>query len=550
MIGFKFKINDLILHTCESKLCFQDKTLCIEPRLVNLLAFLAQHTDTVFSREEIIQAVWDGAVVTEQVVTQSVFELRKILNECQHGDIIVTIPKRGYKLAAQVTLIDELDEINCGCEGTAEHNSHGMSTYGLSANQGNDGEAKVNSAEAHHQRNDACHKLNSAASKHQEAAGCAAITPFPSAPLSRALADFNRTEGLGRSWFKSLWALADNVAHRLLDVLILTTLVVVVGYLALYQSTHHVMPEIDNGLIVIATEVAPEFAPSLGYLAYGISQQLQLDLQRFSAYRTRMISANTAASGKELLINIISKQHQPYLMISLYSHSTQRYLYQSEERLDDANVAAVLVRESQDLLDSLGIHLNADQQGLVRLDWLSSSQQINQYLLAQYYINQDQSFDMAKGIQILDKLISQHPQQLELLAKRYIASAEMQSLDDSRDDEFFSHYGAALWQAFSQQSGPFTAEIWDAIALYHLYQGDNHQVLDALTRSQDVNGQYTALGYIIFGKLNQQGHPLLASEAFSQAYYLDASERTYLLCQHLFRHSELSGSAPILAALE
>jgi transcriptional activator of cad operon len=48
--------------------------------------------------------VWDGAEVTDQVVTQSIFELRKILKDGRNdaADYIVTVPKRGYKLVAPV----------------------------------------------------------------------------------------------------------------------------------------------------------------------------------------------------------------------------------------------------------------------------------------------------------------------------------------------------------------------------------------------------------------------------------------------------------------
>jgi len=42
--------------------------------------------------------------VTDQVVTQSIFELRKILKDGRTDatDYIVTVPKRGYKLVAPV----------------------------------------------------------------------------------------------------------------------------------------------------------------------------------------------------------------------------------------------------------------------------------------------------------------------------------------------------------------------------------------------------------------------------------------------------------------
>ena len=52
----------------------------------------------------LIDEVWDGAEVTDRVVTQSIFELRKILKDGRPdaADYIATVPKRGYKLVAPV----------------------------------------------------------------------------------------------------------------------------------------------------------------------------------------------------------------------------------------------------------------------------------------------------------------------------------------------------------------------------------------------------------------------------------------------------------------
>lgn len=59
----------------------------------------------MFNREELIQYVWAGAIVTDQVVTQSIFELRKLLRDGreENTSYVITVPKRGYKLVANVT---------------------------------------------------------------------------------------------------------------------------------------------------------------------------------------------------------------------------------------------------------------------------------------------------------------------------------------------------------------------------------------------------------------------------------------------------------------
>ncbi len=108
MTDLAFQINDWILVVDENRLCRDQQSVSLEPRLVNLLCFLAQHPHQVFSRDTLIEQVWSGAFVSEQVVTQSIFELRKILKD---GDsnapvVIATVPKRGYQLVADVARCD------------------------------------------------------------------------------------------------------------------------------------------------------------------------------------------------------------------------------------------------------------------------------------------------------------------------------------------------------------------------------------------------------------------------------------------------------------
>ncbi len=51
-----------------------------------------------------INEVWNGSILTDQVITQAIFELRKILKAAERHSMghIITVPKRGYKLDVDV----------------------------------------------------------------------------------------------------------------------------------------------------------------------------------------------------------------------------------------------------------------------------------------------------------------------------------------------------------------------------------------------------------------------------------------------------------------
>lgn len=76
----------------------------LEPRLINLLCYLAANSDRVISREELVQELWPRVIVNENSLTRAISELRKQLHttEATITNYIETIPKRGYRLIPRV----------------------------------------------------------------------------------------------------------------------------------------------------------------------------------------------------------------------------------------------------------------------------------------------------------------------------------------------------------------------------------------------------------------------------------------------------------------
>ncbi len=83
-------------------------TVRLEPKVMQVLAVLARYSGHVVSRDELLDAVWPGAVVTENTVSRCVYQLRESLGRVagKEGgtkrELIETLPKRGYRLTAAV----------------------------------------------------------------------------------------------------------------------------------------------------------------------------------------------------------------------------------------------------------------------------------------------------------------------------------------------------------------------------------------------------------------------------------------------------------------
>jgi len=71
---------------------------------MDLLAFLATTGGRVVSKDEIIDAVWEGRAIAEATLTRSIADLRRALGDDQRCPAYIeTIAKRGYRLVATVS---------------------------------------------------------------------------------------------------------------------------------------------------------------------------------------------------------------------------------------------------------------------------------------------------------------------------------------------------------------------------------------------------------------------------------------------------------------
>jgi DNA-binding winged helix-turn-helix (wHTH) protein len=74
----------------------------IEPKLMDVLVFLARHAGEVVSKDDIAGAVWPQLFITESVITRAIAGLRKALDDdVRSPRFIETIVKRGYRLLIQ-----------------------------------------------------------------------------------------------------------------------------------------------------------------------------------------------------------------------------------------------------------------------------------------------------------------------------------------------------------------------------------------------------------------------------------------------------------------
>ena len=104
-----FRLGEWLVQPELNRIAGEERTLQIEPRVMEVLVYLAARAGRVVSRQELREAVWGSTVVTDQTMTRAIWELRNALDDDPSDPhIIETIRKGGYRLIAPVTY-DEVE---------------------------------------------------------------------------------------------------------------------------------------------------------------------------------------------------------------------------------------------------------------------------------------------------------------------------------------------------------------------------------------------------------------------------------------------------------
>ncbi len=97
------QLGEIIINEQLSLIIVDGQEFPLDPKLLDLLLLFCHQADKIISRQEILDSVWAGSVVTDNAVNKLVANLRKELgDDPKNPKYIQTIPKRGYRLICPV----------------------------------------------------------------------------------------------------------------------------------------------------------------------------------------------------------------------------------------------------------------------------------------------------------------------------------------------------------------------------------------------------------------------------------------------------------------
>ncbi len=103
-----FYLDDWFIEPAQCCIVREEESVHLEPKVMDLLVAFVQSPDHVHSRDELLETVWSGMVVSDEALTNAIIKLRKALQDsARNPRYIETLPKRGYRLVAPVRPVDE-----------------------------------------------------------------------------------------------------------------------------------------------------------------------------------------------------------------------------------------------------------------------------------------------------------------------------------------------------------------------------------------------------------------------------------------------------------
>jgi TolB-like protein len=96
-----FQFEGYTLDIARNSLRAADREVPLRRKSFELLRYLVENPDRLATKEELLKAIWPNVIVTNEVLTQCVSEVRQAIGDSKQT-IIVTVPRRGYRFAASV----------------------------------------------------------------------------------------------------------------------------------------------------------------------------------------------------------------------------------------------------------------------------------------------------------------------------------------------------------------------------------------------------------------------------------------------------------------
>lgn len=105
-----FGLEDWLVEPELNRVSKGETSVHLEPKAMEVLVCLAEHAGVVVPRQVLVDRVWSTEFITDSTLTHTIADLRRALaDDARTPRFIETIPKRGYRLVAEVVADESAD---------------------------------------------------------------------------------------------------------------------------------------------------------------------------------------------------------------------------------------------------------------------------------------------------------------------------------------------------------------------------------------------------------------------------------------------------------
>lgn len=99
----KYAFADYVLDPASREVRFRGARVPCEPQVFDLVIHLVRHRERVVSVDEMVDAVWEGRIVSQSTIRNRVNAARRLLgDDGERQAVIRTLPRRGLRFVAEV----------------------------------------------------------------------------------------------------------------------------------------------------------------------------------------------------------------------------------------------------------------------------------------------------------------------------------------------------------------------------------------------------------------------------------------------------------------
>ena len=106
-----FVFGDCVLDPDRRELTRRSEVVAVGPKVFDLLVYLVRNRERVVSKDDLLDAVWDGRIVSESTLTSHINAVRKAIGDSgEEQRLIRTVARKGFRFVGDVEGSQSSDE--------------------------------------------------------------------------------------------------------------------------------------------------------------------------------------------------------------------------------------------------------------------------------------------------------------------------------------------------------------------------------------------------------------------------------------------------------